>query len=162
MDFLPFLKSCQSMIEGRFANFETAIPAIIKKVNGDRIDVLPAVKGYTKNGVVADFENFAILGVPLLKIGTENFSISVAAKEGDKVLLIYSSRCLNGLKKNGWGKKPCDPNGISSNDANNCFAIQVCTNEAANKIEVKEDGEINVHTKKAITINGFLEIAGEE
>ena len=81
------------------SSIETCLPAIVKKVNGNNVDVEVLIKKTLLNGVV-DNENKYITNVPLLKSGGSAFSIEYPANENDLVLLLCLSRDSGRWKAN--------------------------------------------------------------
>lgn len=168
MNFSPLLKTVQAMIENRFAAFETCVPGIIRKVNGNTVDVEPSIRSCSNSGIVAKFDGFRFLDVPLLRFGNNVVTVDVEPKEGDRVLLLFISRNIKKWKTDGWKDTPSNPGGISRNDGGNCVALQISWGGAPNFVKVDKDGnlsistggKIDINSKGKLTINGHLEIAG--
>lgn len=81
------------------SSIETCLPAIVKKVNGNNVDVEVLIKKTLLNGVV-DNENKYITNVPLLKSGGSAFSLEYPTNENDLVLLLCLSRDSGRWKAN--------------------------------------------------------------
>lgn len=165
MDFRPLLKSMNSLIEQRLSIFETALPGVIRHLNGDgTVDVLPSIRANTQNGVVGKFDDKPILGVQLLRPGNATFTVDLAPREGDQVLLLFFSRSARGWKEGGWKKEPSDPKGINGNTLDCAVAVQIGTQKAPNTLRIGTDGKIEIDAQEAakFSVKGDVEIESTE
>lgn len=94
-----FVKLINSVIDSYMEGFETAFPAVVKKVNGDgTVDVTPSVRNVLKNMQIEpdgeDGKPLAIEGVPVMWPGTSEAVVKFSLEVGDPLFCIASSRDL--------------------------------------------------------------------
>lgn len=169
-----FLRLTNSIIESYMEGFETAFPAVVKKVNGDgTVDVTPSIRNTLKNMQIEpdgkDGKPLAVEGVPVLNIGTSTAIVKFGLAEGDPVLCVSSSRDLRAWIEGGENKGPYDPLSFSGNDLNDLMAIPM--SRGGNKkvtVTISHDGKVSVEAESDVTItspnvkiDGNLDVTGK-
>ena len=168
-----FVKLINSVFDSRMEGFETAFPAVVKKVNDDgTVDVNPSIRNTLKNMQIEpdgkDGKPLAVEGVPVLNIGTSAAIVKFGLAEGDPVLCVSSSRDLRAWIEGGENKGPYDPLSFSGNDLNDLMAIPM--SRGGNKkvtVTISHDGKVSVEAESDVTItspnvkiDGELEVTG--
>lgn len=162
-----------AVFDSRMEGFETAFPAVVKKVNGDgTVDVTPSIRNTLKNMQMepdgSDGKPLPVEGVPVLWPGTSSAVVKFELKEGDPLLCVSSSRDLRAWVEGGEDKGPYSPLSFSGNDLNDLVAIPV-TRGGSKKVtvEISHDGKVSVTaddvTLKAATVKveGDLSVEGK-
>ena len=166
-----FLRLVRSVIDSYMEGFETAFPAVVKKVNGDgTVDVTPSIRNTLKNMQIEpdgeDKKPLPVLGVPVLYPGTSKAIVTFELSEGDPVLCVSSSRDLRAWVEGGEDKGPYDPKSFSGNDLNDLVAIPfsrggdkaVTVNVGRDSLSIEGKGKIEMAGDGTVTINGHLEV----
>ena len=161
-----FVKLIRSVIDSYMESFETAFPAVVKKVNGDgTVDVTPSVRNTLKNMQIEpdgdDGKPLAIEGVPVMWPGTSAAVVKFELTAGDPLLCVASSRDLREWIDGGEAEGPYSPKSFSGNDLNDLVAIPM-SRGGAKKVafEISHDGKVEV-TADSFTIDGELEVTGD-
>ena len=131
------------------SSIETCLPAIVKKVNGNNVDVEVLIKKTLLNGVV-DNENKYITNVPLLKSGGSAFSIEYPTKENDLVLLLCLSRDSGRWKAN--KTKVSIAKSALGNTLQDFVAIPFSLETGKASIKVDDDGTILINDNVKILL----------
>ena len=131
------------------SSIETCLPAIVKKVNGNNVDVEVLIKKTLLNGVV-DNENKYITNVPLLKSGGSAFSIEYPANENDLVLLLCLSRDSGRWKAN--KTKVSIAKSALGNTLQDFVAIPFSLETGKASIKVDDDGSILINDNVKILL----------
>ena len=131
------------------SSIETCLPAIVKKVNGNNVDVEVLIKKTLLNGVV-DNENKYITNVPLLKSGGSAFSIEYPANENDLVLLLCLSRDSGRWKAN--KTKVSIAKSALGNTLQDFVAIPFSLETGKASIKVDDDGTILINDNVKILL----------
>lgn len=166
-----FLRLVRSVIDSYMEGFETAFPAVVKKVNGDgTVDVTPSIRNTLKNMQIEpdgeDKKPLPVLGVPVLYPGTSKAIVKFELSDGDPVLCVSSSRDLRAWVEGGEGNGPYDPKSFSGNDLNDLVAIPfsrggdkaVTVNVGRDSLSIEGKGKIEMAGDGTVTINGHLEV----
>ena len=161
-----FVNLIKSVIDSYMESFETAFPAVVKKVNGDgTVDVTPSVRNTLKNMQIEpdgeDGKPLAIEGVPVMWPGTAEAIVKCELSAGDPLLCIASSRDLREWIDGGEAKGPYSPKSFSGNDLNDIIAIPM--SRGGNKkvvFDISHDGKVEV-SADSFTIDGELEVTGD-
>lgn len=166
-----FVRLTRSVIDSYMEGFETAFPAVVKKVNDDgTVDVTPSIRNVLKNMQIepdgSDGNPLPIEGVPVLWPGTSAAVVKFALEEGDPVLCVASSRDLRAWVKGGEDKGPFDPLSFSGNDLNDLLAIPmsrggsraVSVTIGRDSVSVTGNGSIEMASDGTVTINGHLKV----
>lgn len=169
-----FIRITRSVIESYMEGFETAFPAVIKKVNDDgTVDVTPSIRNVLKNMQIEpdgkDKKPLPVLGVPVLWPGTSSAIVKFELKEGDPVLCVSSSRDLRAWVEGGEDKGPYDPKSFSGNDLNDLIAIPMSRGGKKKVVvEISHDGKVSVEADTElliktpnVKIDGELEVTGD-
>lgn len=126
-------------------NIETALPAVITKMNGDgTIDCKPCIRKVAPNGVF-DIVNPALPKVPVMRIGGSYAEFDFPVKKGDQVLLVAISRDSEQWKLT--LKDDIIPESSSGLTLNDFVALPIVAPKkphGAAKIRVGEDGSIEL------------------
>lgn len=131
------------------SSIETCLPAIVKKVNGNNVDVEVLIKKTLLNGVV-DNENKYITNVPLLKSGGSAFSLEYPTKENDLVLLLCLSRDSGRWKAN--KTKVSIAKSALGNTLQDFVAIPFSLETGKASIKVDDDGTILINDNVKILL----------
>lgn len=166
-----FVKLINNVIDSYMEGFETAFPAVVKKVNGDgTVDVTPSVRNTLKNMQIEpdgdDGKPLAIDGVPVLWPGTSSAIVKFELAEGDPLLCIASSRDLTEWAEGGENKGPYSPKSFSGNDLNDLVAIPlsrggsraVSVTLGRDSLTVVGNGSIEMKNDGTVLVNGHLEV----
>lgn len=162
-----FLRLVRSVIDSYMEGFETAFPAVVKKVNGDgTVDVTPSIRNTLKNMQIEpdgeDKKPLPVLGVPVLYPGTSKAIVKFELSEGDPVLCVSSSRDLRAWVEGGEDKGPYDPKSFSGNDLNDLVAIPLSRGSGERKVTVNigHDGKVSL-TAISVSVDGNLSVNGK-
>ena len=131
------------------SSIETCLPAIVKKVNGNNVDVEVLIKKTLLNGVV-DNENKYITNVPLLKSGGSAFSLEYPTKENDLVLLLCLSRDSGRWKAN--KTKVSIAKSALGNTLQDFVAIPFTLETGKASIKVDDDGTVLINDNVKILL----------
>lgn len=131
------------------SSIETCLPAIVKKVNGNNVDVELLIKKTLLNGVV-DNENKYITNVPLLKSGGSAFSIEYPANENDLVILLCLSRDSGRWKAN--KTKVSIAKSALGNTLQDFVAFPIGIKKGKASIKVNDDGSILINDNVKILL----------
>jgi hypothetical protein len=131
------------------SSIETCLPAIVKKVNGNNVDVEVLIKKTLLNGVV-DNENKYITNVPLLKSGGSAFSIEYPTKENDLVLLLCLSRDSGRWKAN--KTKVSIAKSALGNTLQDFVAVPFSLETGKASIKVDDDGTVLINDNVKILL----------
>jgi hypothetical protein len=168
-----FVKLINSVIDSYMEGFETAFPAVVKKVNGDgTVDVTPSVRNVLKNMQIEpdgeDDKPLAIEGVPVMWPGTSEAVVKFTLAEGDPLLCIASSRDLREWVDGGEDKGPYSPKSFSGNDLNDLVAIPVSRGGSKKvTVTIGHDGKVSLSadsvtlTAANVKVDGELEVTGD-
>ena len=163
----------RTLVDSYMEGFETAFPAVVKKVNDDgTVDVTPSIRNVLKNMQIEpdgkDGKPLPVEGVPVLNIGTSAAIVKFGLAEGDPVLCVSSSRDLRAWIEGGENKGPYDPLSFSGNDLNDLMAIPM--SRGGNKkvtVTISHEGKVSVEAESDVTItspnvkiDGKLEVTG--
>ena len=131
------------------SSIETCLPAIVRKVNGNNVDVELLIKKTLLNGVV-DNENKYITNVPLLKSGGSAFSIEYPTKENDLVLLLCLSRDSGRWKAN--KTKVSIAKSALGNTLQDFVAVHFSLETGKASIKVDDDGTVLINDNVKILL----------
>ena len=131
------------------SSIETCLPAIVKKVNGNNVDVEVLIKKTLLNGVV-DNDNKYITNVPLLKSGGSAFSLEYPTKENDLVLLLCLSRDSGRWKAN--KTKVSIAKSALGNTLQDFVAIPFALEKGKASIKVDDDGTVLINDNVKILL----------
>lgn len=166
-----FIRLTRSVIDSYMEGFETAFPAVVKKVNDDgTVVVIPSVRNVLKNMQIEpdgkDGKPLPVEGVPVLWPGTSAAIVRFELKEGDPVLCVASSRDLRSWVEGGEDGGPYDPKSFSGNDLNDLVAIPmsrgggkaVSVTLSRDSFKVEGKGSIEMKKDGTVLVNGHLEV----
>lgn len=168
------IRITRSVIESYMEGFETAFPAVIKKVNDDgTVDVTPSIRNVLKNMQIEpdgkDKKPLPVLGVPVLWPGTSASIVKFELQAGDPVLCVASSRDLRAWIEGGEDKGPYDPKSFSGNDLNDLMAVPMSRGGSKKvTLTISHDGKVSVEAdtdvlikSPNVKIDGELEVTGD-
>lgn len=131
------------------SSIETCLPAIVRKVNGNNVDVEVLIKKTLLNGVV-DNENKYITNVPLLKSGGSAFSLEYPTKENDLVLLLCLSRDSGRWKAN--KTKVSIAKSALGNTLQDFVAVPFSLETGKASIKIDDDGTVLINDNVKILL----------
>ena len=163
----------RTLIDSYMEGFETAFPAVVKKVNGDgTVDVTPSIRNVLKNMQIEpdgkDGKPLPVEGVPVMWPGTSAAVVKFELAEGDPLLCVASSRDLRAWVEGGEDKGPYDPKSFSGNDLNDLIAIPLSRGSGDRAVsvtigrdsyKVEGKGTIEMNNDGTVLVNGHLEVA---
>lgn len=165
------VKLIRKVVDSYMESFETAFPAVVKKVNSDgTVDVTPSIRNVLKNMQMEpdgeDGKPLAIEDLPVLWPGTSAAVVKFTLEEGDPVLCVASSRDLRSWIEGGEENGPFDPLSFSGNDLNDLLAIPmsrggnraVSVTLGRDSLKVVGKGSIEMKNDGTVTINGHLKV----
>lgn len=171
----------RTALDGFQSGLWTAIPGIIQSVDFTKMTctVQPAVQGEVQDETGATQNvNYPLLAdVPIVFPGCAGFIITLPLAQGDEVLVVFSSRCIDSWwQSGGVNNRPLE---ARMHDLSDGFAIpgprsvpnipagSISTtgmeirNAAGNsKIQMSADGKIRI-TASEVDITGDLKVTGE-
>ena len=169
-----FIKLTRSVIDSYMEGFETAFPAVVKKVNEDgTVDVTPSIRNVLKNMQFEpdgpDKKPLPVLGIPVLWPGTSAAIVKFGLEEGDPVICVASSRDLREWIEGGEDNGPYDPKSFSGNDLNDLMAIPMSRGGSKKvTVAISHDGKVSVEANTEVLIksskvkvDGELEVTGD-
>ena len=168
-----FIRLTRSVIDSYMEGFETAFPAVVRKVNSDgTVDVTPSIRNVLKNMQIEpdgeDGKPLPVQGVPVLWPGTSAAIVRFGLEEGDPVICVSSSRDLRAWVEGGEDKGPFDPLSFSGNDLNDLLAIPMSRGgEKKVTVEISHDGKVSIEADSVsvkaekIKVDGKLEVTGD-
>jgi len=162
----------RTLIDSYMEGFETAFPAVVKKVNDDgTVDVTPSIRNVLKNMQIEpdgkDGKPLPVEGVPLMWPGTSAAVVKFELEEGDPLLCVSSSRDLRAWVDGGEENGPYSPVSFSGNDLNDMVAIPmtvaksgraVTVNIGRDSVKVEGKGTIEMKNDGTVLVNGHLEV----
>ena len=169
----------RASFRGEQAKLWTAIPAIVLDVNLERqtITAEGAIKGVltNKDGSKTYVDPPVFINVPICFPRGGGYAITFPLRAGDEVLLVFSSRCIDGWWQSGGVQTPPDlrmhdlsdgfaipgptsiPNALSGVSSN---SLRIMNEEATKYVEISEskitvesDGDIEVYGEN-VQVNG--------
>jgi len=165
-------ESFRLAFQGEQSKMWTSIPGIVDSVNLDAqtLSVQPSIQG-----IVLDEESNATnvnlplcVDVPIVWPKAGGFSLTFPIKQGDEVLLVFASRCIDSWWQNGGVGSQAE---LRMHDLSDGFAmlaptsqpkklsnvsgenVQLRTDSGTSYIEITPDGKINILTNSEVNIN---------
>lgn len=174
-----FEEGLRSMMDGRLSSLWTALPGIVQSFNP--LQMTAVVKSAIKfkqtspDGSIQwkDFPLF--LDVPIVWPSGGLFTMTFPVTEGDEVLVVFASRCIDSWWQNGESQNQFE---FRMHDLSDGFAIpgpvsqpnvipnistdaaELRTNDGTVKISIFSDGAIEITAPVGVTINGDLTVEG--
>jgi hypothetical protein len=167
------------MLDGRQATTWTALPCIVESVNFAQQTIVaqPTIQGvtYDQNNNPTYVKLPLLADVPLVFPSAGGFMITFPIAQGDEVLVIFSSRCIDAWWQLGGIQVPLE---MRMHDLSDGFAIpgpksvpnvfpsinntdlQIRNKAGTTFISITEAGNI-VMTAPTVTVNGNLVVTGE-
>ena len=166
-------------MEGHQAGMWTALPGIVTSVDlsAQTVNVQPAIKGENldKNGVTTLVNLPVLADVPICWPRGGGFALTFPVAIGDEVLVVFSSRCIDGWWQSGGVQKAAE---FRMHDLSDGFAILAPTSQPkrlsnvnANSVELRNEagttyvrlanGTISLKSTTAINIEApIINITG--
>lgn len=167
-------------LDDRQASTWTAIPGIVQSVDFSEMtcSVQPSIQGtiYLDDGTIQNVNYPLLIHVPIIFPSAGGFTITLPLAQGDEVLVIFSSRCIDSWWQNGGYKnvamedrmhdlsdgfaipgpksQPKKISGISSTGA------QIRNDAGTSYIEISADGKIKVVSPVEIDLTGNVVVSG--
>ena len=96
-------EALRTALDGRQAQIWTATPGIVVKRNGNNVTVQPAIQARLVDtaGKFQDTNLPQLVNVPLVQPGGGGYGITFPIGEGDEVLVVFASRCIDGWWQGG-------------------------------------------------------------
>ena len=165
-------ESFRLAFHGEQSKMWTSIPGIVDSVNLDAqtLSVQPSIQG-----IVLDEESNSTnvnlplcVDVPIVWPRAGGFSLTFPIKQGDEVLLVFASRCIDSWWQNGGVGSQAE---LRMHDLSDGFAmlaptsqpkrllnvsgenVQLRTDSGTSYIEITPDGKINILTNSEVNIN---------
>jgi phage baseplate assembly protein gpV len=180
-------ESLRLAMDDRAASIWTALPCIVSAVNleANTISAQPAIQGAVsdENGNVANVNLPVLVDVPIVFPSAGGFSLTFPIEDGDEVLVIFASRCIDTWWQSGGIGKQAE---ARMHDLSDGFAIagiksqatkianissnsvQLRNNAGAAFIEINASGEIKLKSGSKIILDaplvemtGDLNVAGD-
>ena len=127
----------------------TVIPATVLSVNGNRVKARPSLGIMLENGqkaMIPDLDE-----VPLLMLGSNNFSIELELSAGDPLILMVLEADARKWMAQEW-KEPVEAASPARFGLGSCVAIPLCLADG------KPKGKIAVAKDGTVVINGHLKV----
>ena len=165
-------ESFRLAFQGEQSKMWTSIPGIVDSVNLDAqtLSVQPSIQG-----IVLDEESNATnvnlplcVDVPIVWPRAGGFSLTFPIKQGDEVLIVFASRCIDSWWQNGGVGSQAE---LRMHDLSDGFAmlaptsqpkklsnvsgenVQLRTDSGTSYIEITPDGKINILTNSEVNID---------
>lgn len=163
--------SLRLALDGRQSIMWTALPCIVDSVDFDEmtIDCTPAIKGtiQQEDGTVISVQLPVLLDVPIVFPSAGGFILTMPIQEDDEVLVVFSSRCIDGWWQSGGIQMPLE---MRMHDLSDGFAIpgprsvpnvassisttsaQLRNDAGTTYMEISSDGKIKLISPTTITV----------
>jgi Phage protein Gp138 N-terminal domain/GpV Apex motif len=168
------------ILDGRQSSMWTTLPCIVQSVNFEQMTLVaqPTIQGvtYDQNNNPT-FVNLPILGdVPIIFPSAGGLILTLPIAEGDEVLVVFASRCIDTWWQSGGIQKPIE---MRMHDLSDGFAFpgpksipnvvpnisstsaQLRTDDGLSYIELTQEGAINLVSPVGVNITGNLIVSGE-
>lgn len=165
-------------LEGWQSGLWTALPGVVQEVDFEKMTckVQPAIQGLVtdEDGNERNVNYPLLTDCPIVFPGGGNFVITLPIAEGDEVLVVFASRCIDSWWQNGGTDN--QPMEVRMHDLSDGFVIpgprsipkavssvsedsvQIRTLDGASYIEIDATGKINLVGNVEIT--GNLNVSG--
>lgn len=105
-------ESMRLVLDGRQSTMWTAIPGIVQTVDFDAMTctVQPTIQGTVEdeNGVTQSVDLPLLVDVPIVFPSAGGFTITFPMGEGDEVLVVFASRCIDAWWQSGGVQRPME------------------------------------------------------
>ncbi len=168
-------EAIRSSLDGRQVGIWTAMPCIVQSVNFTNmtIEAQPAIQGTLsdQNGKETSVDYPLLINVPIVFPSAGGFTITFPIAQGDEVLVIFASRCIDAWWQNGGNaNRPMEkrmhdlsdgfaipgpksvPNALPSIDPTN---LQIRNNAGTTYIQIGADGKLKF-ANAAADLKGIL------
>jgi hypothetical protein len=173
-------EALRAMMDGRLANVWTALPGIIENFDAAKmtaqIQAAIRIRFQDKDGNYSWKEIPLLLDCPIVFPCAGDFALTLPVKQGDEVLVVFSSRCIDQWWQSGEVGNQAELRLHSLSDG---FAIpgpssvpkalpaisttsaQLRTRDGSAYIELAPGGVINIVAPGGVNINGATAITGD-
>src|SRR5665213_1651430 len=171
--------SIRYALDGRQSNLWTAMPAIVQSVNltAMTLECQPAIQGVVSNpdGSTTLVNLPLLVDVPICFPSAGGFSLTFPIAQGDEVLVIIASRCIDAWWQQGGVQPPIEnrmhdlsdgfalpgprsqPRVISTISSSN---VQLRNDAGTVYVEITAGGGINLKSTAGFTLTGDLNVTG--
>lgn len=165
----------RTAMDGRQVSVWTAIPGIVQTVNFTNMtcSVQPSIMGaiVDQNNVATSVTLPLLVDVPIVFPSAGGFTITFPMAQGDEVLVVFSSRCIDAWWQSGGVQQPMEarmhdlsdgfaipgpksvPKAISSISSTGC---QIRNNAGTTYVEISGNGKIKIVSPSEIDITAPL------
>ncbi len=148
----------RAVLDGRQSSIWTAMPGIVDSVDYTTmtLSVQPAIQGTVtdENGVEQAVDLPLLIHVPICYPGAGDFILTFPIEEGDEVLVVFASRCIDAWWQSGGVQRPME---ARMHDLSDGFAIPGPRSQP-NKVSSISSSGLQLRNKAGTT---YLEIAGD-
>lgn len=166
------------VLDGRQSTIWTAMPCIVQSVDLTKmtIEAQPAIQGTIENeqGVLSNVNYPLLVDVPIVFPSAGGFTITFPIAQGDEVLVIIASRCIDAWWQSGGIQRAMEarmhdlsdgfaipgprsqPNVVPAISATN---LQIRNDAGTSYIEIDNTGKIKL-VASAVEITGNLSVSG--
>ena len=174
------MESLRAAIEGVLSGLQTAMPGIVTAVNLTKnvCSVQPSIQFYVRqpDGSQLWVTPPQLINVPIVFPSAGGFALTFPIAEGDEVLVICASRCIDAWWQNGgvqvqaefrmhdWGDGFAIPGPRSLPNALENIsgsAAQLRSLDGSTYIEIAAGGVVNIKAPGGVNINGAVIATGE-
>lgn len=164
-------ETLREAMNGRISQIQTAMPAIVESVDlvAQTISAQPAIKGIflSEDGEISTPDLPLLIHVPIVWPRAGGFSLTFPIAQGDEVLIIFASRCIDAWWQQGGIQPQLE---FRMNDLSDGFAILAPTSQSkklsnvssANAqlrddagttfLEITPDGKISINAQSEINL----------
>jgi len=165
-------ESFRLAFQGEQSKMWASIPGIVDSVNLDTqtLSVQPSIQGIVldENSNATNVNLPLCVDVPIVWPRAGGFSLTFPIKQGDEVLLVFASRCIDSWWQNGGVGSQAE---LRMHDLSDGFAmlaptsqpkklvnvsgenVQLRTDSGTSYIEITPDGKINILTNSEVNID---------
>lgn len=166
-------------LDGRQSTIWTAMPCIVQSVDFDAMtcEAQPAIQGTVEdeNGVLQSVNLPLLVDVPIVFPSAGGFLITLPLSQGDEVLVVMASRCIDAWWQSGGIQRPME---ARMHDLSDGFAIpgprsqpntvggisatgaQIRNDAGTTYIEISGNGKIKLVSPSEIDVTGNLKVTG--
>lgn len=167
-----------SALLGQRKDMWTAMPGIVVSRSGNNVSVNVAIQGQKQDpaGKITNVNLPQLINVPLVMPGGGGFAVTLPIGEGDEVLVVFASRCIDGWWQAGGVQPQVE---VRMHDLSDGFAIpapmskpkalsniaagtmQLRSNDGSTYIEVADGGVVNIVVPGGLHVTGDITATGE-
>lgn len=162
--------SLRLALDGRQSTIWTALPAIIQSVDFGKMtcEAQPSIQGEVENpdGTIQVVNLPLLVDVPIVFPGAGSFILTFPLAQGDEVLVVFSSRCIDAWWQNGGVQRAVE---LRMHDLSDGFAFpgpksipNVIENISTTSAQLRNsDGTVYLEiTSSQVNVKGNLHVQG--